>query len=182
MTTCLIGAGGHAKVVCDVASKSAILINSFIDPKVESFYALKKMEEHEEPENYFISVGGSSVKELVKRQELYLQYKNFSNPISIISNHAIIGSEVLIGSGTFIAHGAIINSNAKIGENVIINTGAIVEHDATIEDGCHIAPGAIILGGAHIKRMSMIGAGAVILPNQAVIEEFLVPSLTRYKK
>ena len=182
MTTCLLGAGGHAKVVYDTALKISISIDSFIDPKVTSFYALKKMDEDEEPENYFISVGGSSVKDLAKRQELYLEYKGFSNPITIISNHAMISSEALVGPGTFVANGAIINSGAKIGENVIINTGAIIEHDVIVEDGCHIAPGAIILGGSRIQRISMVGAGSVILPNQTVAEKFLVPSLTRYKK
>lgn len=181
MTTVLIGAGGHAKVAYEIAKQSNINIDGFIDPKVLSFNELKKYDDENFFDFYFLGVGGVTVSQLENRNLLYKNYKKKSCPLTLLSTHAFVSESSVLGAGTLVSHNVVIQSGATIGENVIINTGSIVEHDAVIGDGAHIGPGAIILGGAQVGCETMIGAGAVILPGQIVDAKTLVPSLTRYR-
>jgi sugar O-acyltransferase (sialic acid O-acetyltransferase NeuD family) len=182
VTTVLIGAGGHAKVVYEIAEQNRINFDGFIDPRMLSLKGLKKLQDNDSFESYFIGIGGVNVSQLGKRHLLYQNFKlNGSSSFKLLSPRAYVSHSAVVGNGTLVAHNAVIQADANIGENVIINTNAVVEHDAIIEDGAHIGPGAIILGGALVGAMSMIGAGAVILPGQEVRSETLVPSLTRYQ-
>lgn len=182
MTAVLIGAGGHAKVAYEISLLSDIKFDGFIDPKVECFKSLKKMQDDDLLKYFFIGIGGSRIDELEKRHLLYQSYKlQNCTALRLLSNTAVISETSSVGEGTLVAHNAVIQPDAEIGENVIINTGAIIEHDAIVEDGAHIGPGAIILGGAKIGKVSMIGAGAVILPAQEVASRMLIASLTRYR-
>jgi len=182
MTTVLIGAGGHAKVVHEIAMQKNINFDGFIDSAVSNFKELKKCNETEIFKFYFLGIGGVLVRQLENRHSLYGIYKKKgARPLKLLSLQAFVSQSAIVGDGTLVAHNAVIQTGATIGENVIINTSAIIEHDAIIEDGCHIAPGAIILGGARVGSMSIIGAGAIVLPGQLVPNKTLVSSLTRYK-
>jgi acetyltransferase EpsM len=183
MIKALIGSGGHAAVVDEIAQQNKICFDAFVDPLILEFKQLKKMQEYDCFTSYFIGIGGATTKDLLRRQSLYESYKKRGcKSFCLISEQSYVSTSAIIGAGTLITHHAVIQTGAKIADNNIINTGAIIEHDVIIEDGCHIAPGAIILGGAIIGSCSMIGAGAVILPNQVVPSQTLVSSLTRYKR
>lgn len=182
MINVLIGAGGHSKVVYEIARKIDIVFDSFVDPNVENFLDLKKLNENDSIDSYFLGIGGITPKQLERRQEIYTRHKKAGcYPLSIVSALSHVSVSSLIGSGTLIANNVTVQPGAKIGENVILNTGSIIEHDAIIEDGAHIAPGAIILGGSVVGSCAMVGSGAVVLPGQTVPSSFLVPSLTRYR-
>jgi acetyltransferase EpsM len=180
MTKVLVGSGGHATVVHEIASQQGLHLDGFIDPIVIFFNQLKKMEESDNFTHFFVGIGGVTNKQLLYRHSLFIKYKKTYQSFSIISPKSYLSKSAKVGDGTLLAHQSIVQANSIIGENCIINTNSIIEHDVIIEDGCHIAPGAIILGGAQIGSCSMIGAGAVILPNQIIPSETLVPALTRY--
>ena len=181
MTKTIIGCGGHAKVVYEIAEQNSIFFDAFIDPKIIEFKNLKKIQESDFFNAYFMGIGGTITDNLMHRHHLYKEYKKKGClSFTLQSAQSYVSTSAIIGIGTLVAHQAIIQAGASVGENVIINTGAIIEHDAMIEDGCHIAPGAIILGGARIGTCSMIGAAAVILPGQIVSPQTLIPALTRY--
>ena len=176
MTAVLIGAGGHAKVVHEIAMQRNINFDGFIDSAVSNFKELKKCNETQIFKFYFLGIGGVLVRQLENRHSLYVIYKQKGAcPLKLLSPQAFVSESAVVGDGTLVAHNAVIQTGATVGENVII------EHDAIIEDGCHIAPGAIILGGARVGSMSIVGAGAVVFPGQEVPTKTLVSSLTRYK-
>ncbi len=181
MTKVIIGCGGHAQVVYEIAEQNNIFFDAFIDPLANEFKKLKKIQESDFLNTYFMGLGGIMPVKLIRRHYLYEKYKKRGFRSFILqSSKSYVSSFSKVGLGTLVAHRAVIQTNACIGENVIINTGAIVEHDAVIEDGSHIAPGAIVLGRARVGACSMIGAGAVILPAQIVPPQTLVSALTRY--
>ena len=97
------------------------------------------------------------------RRRLFQQMKEigFAFP-PIISLHAVIGCEVLLGEGVFIGNGAIVNTGSRVGQCAIINTGAIVEHDCIVEDFAHISPGAVLCGTVRVGENTHVGAGAVV--------------------
>jgi sugar O-acyltransferase (sialic acid O-acetyltransferase NeuD family) len=178
----LIGAGGHAKVVYEIAKQNDVLFNGFIDPNVINFFDLQKLNDNLIDQNFFIGIGGVTVAQLQKRYEVYKNYiMQKLNALTLISKYAYVSPFSKIGTGTLVAHNVTVQINAMVGENTIINTGAIIEHDVSIADGVHIAPGAVVLGNARIGACAMIGSGAIILPEQEVPANTLVPALTRFK-
>lgn len=182
MANILVGAGGHAKVVYEVAQLNGFNFYGFIDPIVQIFFNLRKLEDFSDRDLYFLGIGGISPMQLEQRHLLYQHYKNKGiSSLTLISSSAYVSPLAFVGMGSFVSNKAIIQPKVRIGENVIINTGAIIEHDVIIEDGVHVAPGAIVLGGCKIGCQSLIGAGAVILPGQVVPEKTLISSLTRYR-
>lgn len=181
MSRVIIGAGGHAAVVYEIAQERGIIFDAFIDEAIHSFKNLEKKDEFGDFSLYIIGFGGVNTKDLVRRQVLYDNYKRKKyKPFSVIARDSFLSESAKIEVGVLIGKGVVIQPGAKMGENSIVNTGAIIEHDAIIGEGCHIAPGAIILGGANIGACSMIGAGAVVLPNQIIPPQTLVKALSRY--
>ena len=182
MRSILIGAGGHASVVWEIAQERGIIFDAFVDENVDHFRDIEKTNSDYAYEIFFLGIGGVNPEQLEKRHSLYTKIctKGLTS-IMLQSNQSCVSQSAHVETGTLIAHCAVVQIGAVIQSNCIINTGAIIEHDAVIENGCHIAPGAIILGGAKVGHCSMIGAGAVVLPHQVVPPYTLVPSLTRFK-
>ena len=91
-----------------------------------------------------------------------------ANVVSIIHPSAIIGSNVAIGIGTFVAPGAVINTGSTVGKGVIINTCSSVDHDCVIDDFCHISVGARIAGTVEIGHGTFLCAGATVINNHSI--------------
>jgi sugar O-acyltransferase (sialic acid O-acetyltransferase NeuD family) len=180
----LIGAGGHAKVVAEVAVSLGFTLIGYVDNNFADWLDIPQINESKltdiwnEGIGYFLGLGGQSTQNLKSRYSLFLKYSSKSISPSLIHKQAIVSSTAKIGAGTLIGAGAVIQPMANIGKGVIINSGAIIEHDACIEDGSHIAPGAIVLGGVSIGRNCMIGAGSILLPGTTIPDETLVKANT----
>ena len=182
MNRVLVGAGGHAKLVNEIACQINTKFDCFTDPLVETFLNLKKVEDFDAFSSFFVGIGGTTPEALAKRLNLYDTYldKKYDS-FNIQSNHSYVSKNAHLSNGILIAHHATVQTGANVKKNVIVNTGAIIEHDAFIGKGAHIGPGAIVLGLAKVGKCCMIGAGAVILSSQTVPDNTLVPALTRYK-
>lgn len=184
----LIGAGGHAKVVSEIALTSGFKIKGYLDIKPSSWLDVPLLTE-DIAKNCFakgmcwvMGLGGQSIESIKKRQILFEQYLKQGVPRTLIHDRAIVSDSASIGRGTLVGAGAIIQPMAEIGQGVIINTRSVVEHDCVIGEGSHIAPGAIVLGGVEIGKNCVIGAGAVVLPYSVVPEETLVKSNSVFKQ
>lgn len=170
----LVGGGGHCKVIIDAIKKGKVFrIIGIVDkalPKEESVSGvpvvgnddrLKQL--HKQGVSFaFISVG--SIGDSTIREKIYLNLLKigFELPV-IIHPSAVIGSDIEINQGTFVAAGAVINPGTKIGKNAIINTRSSIDHDCRIGDFTHIAPGAVVCGGVRIGSRTHVGAGANIV-------------------
>lgn len=162
----LIGAGGHASVIEDIAKKNSLKLDGvFYDGNLKNLTNLKKIDEIKNLSKYangnsFIVAFGDikSRIELVEKLRLY-----DINWLTIIDPSAIISSNVEIGVGTVIMPGAIVNASSKIGNHVIINSGSIIEHGCTINDYVHISPGSTICGNSKISFGAWIGAHACLI-------------------
>lgn len=165
MNRYLIGAGGHATVLSDIAKKQKIWINGvFIDNNAKNITMYPVIDSISNVINYkndeFIFAFGN----IKVRKELE---KNFSlhgiKWFSLIDSTAIISDDVTIGNGTVIMPGVIINSGAKIGNHAIINSGVIIEHGCEIGNHVHMSPRSVICGNSKIGDGTWIGAGSVII-------------------
>jgi sugar O-acyltransferase (sialic acid O-acetyltransferase NeuD family) len=181
MKLLLWGAGGHAKVVLDIARAMEIFTDiRFLDDAAEKrpwFRGCPILGGVEwlhsldtaicsEPMNFLISIGDNRI-----RARRYAAAAAAGLPAAtLLHPSAIVSPSAMIGEGTVIMPRAIVNADARIGRNCILNTGAIVEHDCVIGDHVHISPGAVLGGGVRVGDFTLVGTGAHALP-RAVIEE-----------
>lgn len=168
----IIGAGGHAKVIADMALKLNYNILGFLDDnqtgEVLGYPILGKVcEAVNYSALYVIAIGNNVI-----RKKIAEQYK--IEYVTLIHPSAQIGLEVEIGKGTIVMTNAVINSNSRIGNHSIINTAAIVEHDNIIGDYVHISPNATLCGTVKIGDGAHIGAGAVVKNNITIAENVTV--------
>lgn len=171
----IIGAGGHGKVIADIANKNGYTDICFADDRAEGtcmgFPILGTTSDLEAWNDgitdFVIGIGNNAVRKKIAE-------KYDVNWVSLVHPSAQIGLHVSIGKGTVVMAGAIINACASVGEHCIINTGAIVEHDNVIGDYVHISPGAKLSGTVTIGDRTWIGTGASVKNNLCICADTIV--------
>jgi sugar O-acyltransferase (sialic acid O-acetyltransferase NeuD family) len=168
----IIGTGGHAKVIADMAKLLGMEILGFVSPNVEvgasfcgseilgddliiSSYSSEKI-------NLINGIGALPGKNLRQEVSNRMREQGYSFA-TVVHPNAIISTDVELDEGVQVMAGAIIQTSVKIGMDTIVNTGAIIDHDCYIEENCHIAPGSVLSGGVVVKNGSYIGSGAKII-------------------
>ena len=180
----IVGCGGHAKAIIDIAESSEkwkiagiIGLEEEVGKNVCGHMVIgcdKDMGQIiEKVENLAIGIGHMPGNDQRKKAIVSAQELGFKFP-AVISKSAIVSRNSTIGSGTTIGHNAVINAGATIGDFTIINTMSLVEHDAKVGKNCHISTGALINGGVEIGDGSFVGSGAMIreglvLPKDAIV-------------
>ncbi len=170
----IIGAGGHGKVVADIAllngySDIAFLDDNLVGTLCAGFPVIGKVEDeglYSDSCDFFVAIGNAEARARIQRRLLSV--------VTLIHPKAIVSRRVTIGEGTVVMAGAIINSDTVIGKGCIINTGATVDHDNVIGDFVHIAVGAHLAGTVTIGEKTWIGIGACVKNNISVCEQVMV--------
>jgi sugar O-acyltransferase (sialic acid O-acetyltransferase NeuD family) len=88
--------------------------------------------------------------------------------MQIVSPHAWIATDAVIGIGTTIAPMAALNRLVHVGAHVLVNVGAILSHDVTVEDFVTISPGCAVGGCVSIGSGTFLGIGATIRDRVAI--------------
>ena len=167
----IIGAGGHGKVIADIAVKNGYKDIVFLDDdesieECAGFPIIGKIQDAEVLEgDKIVAVGNSVIRERIQKG---------IDTITLIHPDAVIGRRVSVGKGTVVMAGAIINSDSVIGDGCIINTAASVDHDCVVEDFSHVAVGAHLCGTVHIGKSTWIGAGATVSNNISICSNCIV--------
>ncbi|MFB6373219.1 MAG: acetyltransferase [Bradymonadaceae bacterium] len=177
----IVGAGGHARALVDVARLRGISICGFVDadpPPTGEYLGYpvfgtdEKLSELYESgvERAVVGVGmnrgGTFRRQLSEMcRGIGFELVDLVHPSSCISEEAEVGAE----SQTLAR--AVINPGAGVGPGVIVNTGAIVEHDAEVGAYSHIATGAQLGGEVCVGAGTCIGLGASVLPGVTVGSE-----------
>ena len=180
MRLVLLGGGGHAKAVAEVArSAGHELLGTLTPEEGREQPGLPRLgddrwiDDCPEDVGFHIAIGpshGSSLREDMFRA-LIARGKRLPE---IVARSAIVSESALLGQGVVIMHRIVVNADARIGDNCILNTGSVVEHHCIVEDHVHLAPAALLLGGARIGAGCIVGGGAVILPGVTVASGTLI--------
>lgn len=154
----LYGAGGHAKVVAEIAELNRYGDIVFCEdtPSKESMLGYPVRGGEPEGDNCVIAIGSNVVR---KKLALALPVKF----VSLIHPHTYISSRSEVGEGTVIMAGVSINSEAKIGRHCIVNTNASVDHDCVIEDYVHLSPNAALAGNVTVGEGTHVGIGTCVI-------------------
>ena len=170
----ILGFGGHARAVADVALASGIRQLRFIDSNARpnetfgEFAVLRKWDE-DLPEGWAVMPASGDG---LSRQAQYEWAKGRGWPLAtLISPTATIGVGAKVGHGTFVAHHAHVGPIASVGIGCIVNTGAIVEHECVVDDFTHVSIKAAVAGRTCIGRFCFIGAGATVIDGIKICDD-----------
>lgn len=176
----VLGAGGHGRVVADIALSSGYERVAFLDdafetlktasssPAIGPMSAIRDMAS--EWPDAIAAVGNN-----VRRLELFesLRKLGYGTP-SIVHPSAIVSRGAQIGHGVFVAPTVVINVGARIDDAAILNTGARIDHDCVIGAACHIAPGATLSGGVEVGARAWLGTGCAVRQNVKIGEDAVI--------
>jgi sugar O-acyltransferase (sialic acid O-acetyltransferase NeuD family) len=163
----VIGAGGHASVVVDVARRAGVTeatVWSDDSPEISRFPAGTRFGRLGDLDSSLPVVLG--IGDLAQRSRLRDRFPRPAPPV--IDPSAVIGMGVRVGDGAVIFAVCVVNANASIDVDAIINTGCIVEHDCVIRGNAHLSPGVRLAGGVVVGRNAHVGTGGIVLPGVSV--------------
>lgn len=170
----IIGAGGHGKVIADIAKKNGyediVFLDDNDDVKMCGSYPVvgKSSEALHMNDDMVVAIGSADIRRKVQES---LKGKNI---VTLVHPNAVIADDAVIGSGTVVMAGAVVNSGTVIGKGCIINTCASVDHDCIIEDYVHVSVGSHVCGTVKVGKNTWIGAGAVIINNVSVCGDCMI--------
>lgn len=170
----IIGAGGHARVVIDVARAAGFDPIAALDPIGEDSICngVEVFGGDDMAHRLFaqgnrqgvIAIGDNRLRAKLGK---WLEDIGFALPC-IRHPSAILSASAQIGDGTVVMPLAVVNASARVGRLVIVNTAAVIEHDCHIGDGAHVAPGCRLGGTVSVGAGALIGIGSVIRPEARV--------------
>ena len=160
----VIGAGGHGRVVADIASKRYAV--AFLDdgaggeelpwPVLGPLSLLDQVKD--DYAAFVVGVGGNA-----KRLEIAARLEQLGcQLVTVEDESAVVSAHAEVGRGTVIMPQAAINYGAVVGRSCIVNTAATVDHDCRLGDGVHISPGAHLAGSVRVGKRAWIGVGASV--------------------
>lgn len=167
----IIGAGGHARVAADIAkSKYDEIIFLDDNSKIDGISGpISDFEKYDESV-FFVAIGNNKIREMLF-EKVEAAGKEI---ISLISNQAIIGSNVMFDKGVIVMPGVVINTGTIICKGAIINTSSSVDHDCVIGEFSHISVGSHLAGTVKIGRRVMVGAGTVVINNLSITSDAII--------
>lgn len=167
----IYGAGGHSKVIIDLAECLGLSITKIFDDFPDKTFLLSKTskaglstgreEFFSDNDPMIIAIGDNHVRAKLAEQ-LNSRFETLVHPSAKISKYASLGK------GTVVMAGGIVQAGAKVGRHVIINTGALVDHDNRIGDFVHISPNVTLAGHVEIGEGTHLGTGASVIPSVKV--------------
>lgn len=171
----IVGAGGHGKVIADIALKNGYENICFIDdnatgdcmgfPIIGTSSEIETLDDGKT--DFIIGIGNNFVRKTIAE-------KYNVNWVTLVHPSAQIAVNVSVGKGTVIMAGAVVNVCATIGKHCIVNTGAIVEHDNVLKDFVHISPNAALGGTVCVGEKTHIGIGATVKNNIDICNDCII--------
>lgn len=170
----ILGAGGHARAVADVAAECGWTVAGFTDRPggvarpdvVGDDTQIAELIHSGKVDAAVVGVGNTA---LGRRVELFEILRKADAVIpSLVHPRAIVSRSCTIGDGAVVFPGVVLGAGVKVGENAVIYSNAVAEHDCRIADHAYLSPGVILCGGVTVETLAFIGAGAVVLPGVTV--------------
>jgi acetyltransferase EpsM len=170
MRLLVVGAGGHAKVVIDAAEEAGFEIAGVIgtddDPREVLGHTVSRDHRLLPADGFIVAIGDNAL-----RARRFTEFREAGlSPASVVHPSAILGRDVAIDDGVFIAAGVIVNTGAHIGDDSILNTGCSVDHDCVIGKHCHVGPQAALCGAVTLGEGVLLGVGSCAAPRSCVGE------------
>lgn len=163
----IVGAGGHAKSVCDIAMELGYPVECFIDSKKsgESLlgFPIRSSVSELGKLHFFsfaIAIGDNQVRKRIANELLKeIEINNFP---SLVHPRATISRFSKIGAGSVMMAGSLLGPNSSVGQFSILTTQSSLDHDSEMLDFSILCPGSMTGGRVKIGNLCMVGMGAMI--------------------
>lgn len=159
----ILGAGGHAKVVADMARLNGYTEIAFLADRMPANVGTEChvlgacMDFVRYPEaDIIVAIGDADARGRLVQQCLQAG----RCVVTLVHPQAVVAQDVQLGAGTVVMAGAVINPASRVGKGCIINTGATVDHDNRIADYVHLSPGVHLAGTVEVGDYAWLGVGA----------------------
>jgi UDP-N-acetylbacillosamine N-acetyltransferase len=173
----ILGFGGHARSIADVALSIGFKSLIFIDENAkegETFLDFKVLRDLPDdiPDSWlFMPAAGDNQKRQNQVQFIHLAQKSIA---TIVSKSATIGYGAKLSAGCFVAHHAHIGPMSSIGRGCIINTGAIIEHECVVDDFAHLSVNSVLLGRSTLGKFVFLGAGTTVINGISISDQVTI--------
>ncbi|TPN40293.1 acetyltransferase [Mesorhizobium sp. B1-1-9] len=171
----ILGFGGHARSVGDIALSSGFDDLLFIDDQAQEgeefagFPAVTVLPNNAADAGWLMFPGsGDNARRRVQCDSALLPLA------TLVAPTASVGTQCDIGHGSLIAHQAHLGPLTKVGRGAIINSGAIVDHESIIGDFSHISVNATVAGRCRIGAEVTVGAGATVIDGISICDNVIV--------
>ncbi|MCW8310873.1 acetyltransferase [Sphingobacterium sp. InxBP1] len=154
----LYGAGGHAKVIAEIAELNNYTNLVFFEdqPTKSQIWKYSVEPSISDEGTCVLAIGSNAV-----RKRLATVIKNTF--VTLIHPKTQISMRAFIGEGSVVMAGASINADVKVGKHCIVNTNASIDHDCIIDDFVHLSPNVALGGTVFVGEGSHIGIGACVI-------------------
>lgn len=174
---CIIGAGGHGRVIADLAR----VLNKydeifFLDDNKEqrqNYYISGRIRDYDrylDSAEFIVAIGENSTRKSI----IEMLNKKGACLATLVHPQSYVSKDTYIENGTVIMAGCVVNAGTRIEQGVILNTCSSVDHNCNIGEFTHIAVGAHLCGSVNIGKQCMIGAGSTIINNISVCDECIL--------
>ena len=173
----LVGFGGHARSVADVALDLGIAELLFVDDNAqpdEHYEGFPVVRDWPRSLGAGWSMFPASGKSASRREAIARAAELGFAVATVVSRRAYVGRAATIGAGTFVGHGAHIGPSARVGAGCIVNTHAIIEHECVIGDFTHVSVNSVIAGRSRVGRDCFIGAGSTLIDGRSIGDEVVL--------
>lgn len=169
----VIGAGGHAReIVASVRAPGSSLADRKLlgllaaDDRRSGRLAELGLSVIGPPErlvdfdaDYVVGVGNPGVR---RRLDEEARERTGRESIAVVHPSAVVGSDVEIAPGCYLAAATVVTVNAILGHGVHVNVGASIHHDCELGAFTFVGPGARVGGWVTVGDGAFIGIGAVL--------------------
>lgn len=170
----ILGAGGHARAVADVAAECGWTVAGFTDraggpgrPEVLGDDSrIAELIRSGKVDAAVVGVGNTA---LGRRVELFEILRKADAVIpSLVHPRAMVSRSCTVGDGAVIFPGVVMGAGVTVGENAVLYSNAVAEHNCRIAAHAYLSPGVILCGAVTVESTAFLGAGAVVLPGVTV--------------
>ncbi|WP_239308374.1 acetyltransferase [Frankia sp. Cj3] len=169
----VVGAGGHGRELMDVVEAvNAVrptyeLLGVVDDGQPDLNQLFRREVRHLGPvrllaeidAEYVVGIGAPAIRRAVDSMATAWGRQ----AATLVHPRAVIGRDVLLGSGNVVCALASITTNVRTGRHVHLNIAATVAHDCRLGDYVTLSPGAHVSGTVTLEDDVTIGTGAMVI-------------------
>ncbi len=162
----IIGAGGHAVSVCNVATSAGFEVQCFVDDNKPGErllgYEIVSLQDMplEQGMHYAIGIGANYIREKVLAE--LTGHVSVEQYPALVHESAVICMASQVGHGSVIMPQSVVGPSSRVGRFCILNTASAIDHDCVMDDFASLGPAAVCGGQVHIKERSAVCIAASI--------------------
>jgi sugar O-acyltransferase (sialic acid O-acetyltransferase NeuD family) len=182
----IIGSGGHARVVVEIATSLGWSVVGLIDDTrlpgpafagltvIGATGDLLRLRSDDIYDALCVAVGDNH-----GRRVLVQQIEALVKPVvfpTLVHPRASVSSSARLGAGAVVCAGAVVGPDAVVGDHAVVNTLASLDHEATLGAFASLGPHAAVGGGAQVGSSSLVAMSATVLQRVSIGQNTVVGS------